>query len=780
MRRAAKWVALASTVLASATVISPPGAFAAGSSGASARAVVASGTHAGFGARFRLSTHTGLRTAGPGTGSVTAQFPARAANSSAAIRGQLVSDVPAAPVLTATSSYHAVQLQWQNEAAGTATAHTVYRGSTADTLTKLADLPATQDATVTYTDRTGQPGTPYLYAVSDSDDAGEGAQSTPVSAAAGNRAVVYATNAYNDNYQIAMVDELGATRELTTDAGDHDTPAVSPDGNRFSYTSDAGNARGDYDVWVGDLNGGSRTRLTSGTSTADGSAAWSPDGTRLAFVRYGIDDGMPSIWLVSATGGSPAQVPGTTGDFDPSWSPSGRLLAVSHVVADRAPIVVTSLDGGYRRTVYGTSGSAFGGYDPSWSPDGGTIAFLRSSATADQVARISDTGGSATILTPAGYSVQSLDWSPDGTRIVFERDTSGVGDSLFWVNPDGSSITPVIGGGNFYRGPGAVAAPRAAYHPTTPAAPARLNTTLANGAVELSWVGPTSGYVMVRRSTAGGPAPQTPESGGKVYTGTADTAVATGLTNGAVYTFSIFSMSTKGDASTPVSRVAQPAVTPVIQPNGSVLASLYLNGPRFTATWGKALPTGQVYDVELGSRTLSNGTYSSQPVWSNLAVGTRALSQVVNAKAGTDYYLRARVRDSYGNISHWSAEGIAPVPYDDRAFASTGTWAALTGQPSRYQATLRTSATAGAKLSIAASGTSLSVVGERCSGCGQLKIYLDGVLKATVDSYAKTTSLKQLLWTSTSSTLRRHTLSVVVVGTASRPTVRIDGLVARR
>lgn len=84
------------------------------------------------------------------------------------------------------------------------------------------------------------------------------------------------------------------------------------------------------------------------------------------------------------------------------------------------------------------------------------------------------------------------------------------------------------------------------------------------------------------------------------------------------------------------------------------------------------------------------------------------------------------------------------------------------------------------KLLIAAYGTSLSVVGERCTGCGQVKIYLDGVLKATVDTHANSTSIKQLLWTSTSSTLRRHTLSVVVVGTAHRPAVRIDGLVARR
>lgn len=71
--------------------------------------------------------------------------------------------------------------------------------------------------------------------------------------------------------------------------------------------------------------GGAWTRLTSdGVRAVD--PEWSPDGSRVAFVR-GEATGS-DIWLVNADGsGAHALTSGAVRDMDPAWSRDGRWLA---------------------------------------------------------------------------------------------------------------------------------------------------------------------------------------------------------------------------------------------------------------------------------------------------------------------------------------------------------------------------------------------------------------------------------------------------------------------
>jgi len=99
----------------------------------------------------------------------------------------------------------------------------------------------------------------------------------------------------------------------------------------------------------------------------------------------------------------------------------------------------------------------------------------------------------------------------------------------------------------------------------------------------------------------------------------------------------------------------------------------------------------------------------------------------------------------------------------------------------RFLNTIRSSTKAGSKLSFATYGTNFSLVADKCATCEQVKIYIDGALNATVDTKASSTLAKQIVWNSVPYSLgAKHTISVVVVGTSGRPTVRIDGLMARR
>ncbi|MET0233513.1 MAG: serine hydrolase [Kibdelosporangium sp.] len=175
-------------------------------------------------------------------------------------------------------------------------------------------------------------------------------------------------------------------------------PAISPDGGQCLYvlrTTDAGQDRSLHAIWRVGTRTGQAHQLTRGN--ADMAPAWSPDGTKVAFLR--AQDGPPQVWLLPIDGGEPEQL--TTlglGAGAPVWSPDGTKIAFSAAtdeIADAdAPIVTERLDyqadgAGLLRTVRKhlhvldvagkdcrqvTSGDWHAG-DPSWSPDSAKLAF---------------------------------------------------------------------------------------------------------------------------------------------------------------------------------------------------------------------------------------------------------------------------------------------------------------------------------------------------------------------------------------------------------------------
>jgi hypothetical protein len=136
---------------------------------------------------------------------------------------------------------------------------------------------------------------------------------------------------------------------LTTSAGYQFDPALSPDGKRLAYVwnGDAGN----YDIYVKPLDSGSDGRSVGGgdpvrltTDPAhDLHPVWSPDGSRLAFLR--VSPSTKEIWTMDSSGGSQhklREIFPSKADWEPEasaisripgpdWSPDGKFF----VVADR-------------------------------------------------------------------------------------------------------------------------------------------------------------------------------------------------------------------------------------------------------------------------------------------------------------------------------------------------------------------------------------------------------------------------------------------------------------
>jgi Tol biopolymer transport system component len=160
----------------------------------------------------------------------------------------------------------------------------------------------------------------------------------------------------------------------------------------------------------------------------------SPDGTLLAVSsdRRGNQD----LWLLPAAGGEMTPLTADpTPDWNPRWSPDGREIAFYAYRSGNRDIWVMPSRGGPARQL--TSHPAQD-MMPAWSRDGHEIAFQSRRDGQNAIWIVRATGGEPRRVTRASAIV---DWSPDGTWLVVLR-----GDQIYRVAREGGEPT-LIGPG---------------------------------------------------------------------------------------------------------------------------------------------------------------------------------------------------------------------------------------------------------------------------------------------------------------------------------------------
>ncbi|HLU40319.1 MAG TPA: S41 family peptidase, partial [Planctomycetota bacterium] len=187
--------------------------------------------------------------------------------------------------------------------------------------------------------------------------------------------------------------------------------ALSPKGERALFW-----ARGD--VFSAPIEKGPVRNLTRSPGAHDRAAAWSPDGTKVAFISD--QSGEDEIWIVAQDGSSPPVQLTTNHErmmFGLAWSPDGTKIAfhdcTHHLrIVDVESKVVTE--------VARNPGGGMGDY--AWSPDSTWLAFSLNDPNGLRSLWLWSAATGAQRITDELWNEDEPVWDPNGEYLFFVSD----------------------------------------------------------------------------------------------------------------------------------------------------------------------------------------------------------------------------------------------------------------------------------------------------------------------------------------------------------------------
>jgi TolB protein len=151
------------------------------------------------------------------------------------------------------------------------------------------------------------------------------------------------------------------------------------------------------------------------------SPAWSPDGSKIAYVSF--EGGQSAIYVQQISTGQRQKVTGYKGiNSAPAWSPDGRKLAMTLSKGGNPDIYIFDLQ--TRRLQPVTRHYAID-TEPAWSPDGRYLVFTSDRGGQPQIYRVPAFGGEVERVTFQNSYNARASYSPDGKLLALVTRENG-------------------------------------------------------------------------------------------------------------------------------------------------------------------------------------------------------------------------------------------------------------------------------------------------------------------------------------------------------------------
>jgi serine/threonine protein kinase/tricorn protease-like protein len=221
----------------------------------------------------------------------------------------------------------------------------------------------------------------------------------------------------------AKVIGLTNPRKITQAIGKEGWPTWSPDGSRIAYASDQS---GRWDIWMRQLASGEPINRTKDMANGGWRPSWSPDGIQIAFLT--VQGGVAQVFVMPAIGGTATRVASTGFWSNQAWSPDGTRLA--YVVRDSSAQSHAEI---YTLATHETKsvplpGTGFERTNLSWSPLGDTFAYTDAVQLSGFLRTVRLAEGTSFQITKEDGSVRSAQWSADARLLYFSSNHGGTRD----------------------------------------------------------------------------------------------------------------------------------------------------------------------------------------------------------------------------------------------------------------------------------------------------------------------------------------------------------------